>query len=169
MFFFFFKLYTFIGEILLLGQMWRLKEDSNLFQHYITTFCVFSSAIFFLWVTILWNCLLNVVKVSKSFYFSFSFLREKISYLSLVVNFFPFLHFSIYYIRKNIGIGKFFDFRFLMDLHLLGCLENDLTIYIKACLSPICVWYTFCGRASAKTYGWNCIKFYMELHLIINW
>ena len=36
--------------------------------------------------------------------------------------------------EESIGFVKIFDFRFLMDLHALGCLEPDLTISESVCM-----------------------------------
>ena len=40
--------------------------------------------------------------------------------------------------EESIGFVKIFDFRFLMDLHVLGCPEHEFTIFRK-CLC-VCVW-----------------------------
>ena len=40
-------------------------------------------------------------------------------------------------VEERIGFAQIFDFRFLMDLHALGCPEHDLTIFGQ-CLS-VCV------------------------------
>ena len=45
----------------------------------------------------------------------------------------PFL-LSFMKIEKSIGLAQIFDFRFLMDLYVLGSTEHDLTISEK-CLS----------------------------------
>ena len=66
---------------------------------------------------------------------------------------------------------KIFDFRCLMDLHVLGWPEHDLTIFRK-CLS-VCLWvcvYPFvCGRSISRTNEPNFIKLDIELHLNKNW
>ena len=45
------------------------------------------------------------------------------------------------YIKESIDFMKIFDFRFLMDLHVLGCPVHDLTIsgkslsaYVSVCV-----------------------------------
>ena len=43
-------------------------------------------------------------------------------------------------VEESTGFLQIFDFRFLMDLHVLGCSEHDLTIFGK-CLS-VCVCVT---------------------------
>ena len=51
--------------------------------------------------------------------------------------------FAYFYINgKNIGLVQILDFRFLMDLHILGCPERDLTISGK-CLW-VCVSVSLC-------------------------
>ena len=64
--------------------------------------------------------------------------------------FFPFFLFLFFFmsIEETIGFVQIFDFWFLMDLHVLGCPEHDLTIFGK-CLSDcvsvclcICVYVT---------------------------
>ena len=47
--------------------------------------------------------------------------------------------------EESIGFVQIFNFQFLMDLHVLECLDQDLTIsgncisvYLSACL-PVCV------------------------------
>ena len=58
---------------------------------------------------------------------------------------FPFFHIK----RKSMSFMQLFDFRFLIDLHVLGCPENDLTTFgkcLSVCLSvcvSVCV--TVCG------------------------
>ena len=44
--------------------------------------------------------------------------------------------------EESIGFLQIFDFRFLMDLHVLGCPDHDLTISGK-CLS---VWLCVCDK-----------------------
>ena len=39
----------------------------------------------------------------------------------------------------SIGFGKFFNFRFMMDLHVLGCPEHDLTISGKCVSVNVCM------------------------------
>ena len=55
---------------------------------------------------------------------------------------------------------QIFDIRFFIDLHVLGCPEQDLTIFGK-CLSvcvSICVWQKFCGNCISRTNAQNFIK-----------
>ena len=48
-------------------------------------------------------------------------------------------YFLLYTQEESIGFVKIFDFRFLIDLHVLRCPEHDLTIFRK-CLS-VCLYY----------------------------
>ena len=61
-------------------------------------------------------------------------------------------------IKESIGFVKIFDFRFLMDLHILECPEHDLTICGK-CLS-------LCRRVCDKNFV-ACIT--RELMNRISW
>ena len=45
----------------------------------------------------------------------------------------------MYYTEENTGFVKIFDFRFLMDLQVLGCPEHDLTISGKCLCVCVCV------------------------------
>ena len=60
--------------------------------------------------------------------------------------FFPMLgqfyafYFLLYSIEESIGFVKIFDFRFLMDLHVLGCPEHEFTIFRKCLCGCVCVW-----------------------------
>ena len=42
--------------------------------------------------------------------------------------------------EERIGFVQIFDFRFLMDLHVLGCPEHDLTIFGKCLSVCLTVW-----------------------------
>ena len=44
-------------------------------------------------------------------------------------------YFLLYTEEENIGFKKIFDFRFLMHLHVLRCLEHDLSICLPVCLN----------------------------------
>ena len=54
-----------------------------------------------------------------------------------------------------------FNFRFLMDLHVLGCPEHDLTISGKCQSVCLCVLEKIFGKCSSKTNAQNLIKFHI--------
>ena len=57
-----------------------------------------------------------------------------IKIILITINFFFFTSYFSTYIEESIGFAQIFDFRFLRDLHVLECPEQDLTIFGK-CLS----------------------------------
>ena len=50
-------------------------------------------------------------------------------------------------IEESIGFVKIFDFRVLMDLHVLGCPEHDLTISGKCLFVSMCATKNFASVA----------------------
>ena len=67
--------------------------------------------------------------------------------------------FSSIGIEESIGFVQIFDFGFLMDLHILGCPEHDLTIFGKC----ICLCMTNFAASIAQT---NEQNFMEPLHLV---
>ena len=64
------------------------------------------------------------------------------------------IYFPLYFfLFIQIGFVKVFDFRFLMDLHVLGCVKHDLTISRK-CLS-VCL--CFCASVCLCVYDKNFV------------
>ena len=73
---------------------------------------------------------------------------------------------SFYMNRRKYWFCETFNFRFLMDLHVLGCLQHDLTISGK-CLS-VSVREKFCGMCSSSKNAQNFMKFYIQRYPNIN-
>ena len=66
-------------------------------------------------------------------------------------------YFLLYALEKSIGFVKIFEFRFSMDLHVLGYPEHDLTIFRK-CLSVclcVCVDVCLCVCVSVTKILWQ--------------
>ena len=63
------------------------------------------------------------------------------------------IYLSCYFLRieESIGFVLISDFRFLMNLHVLGCPKHDLTISGK-CLPgvSVCVRQNFCGSVARE-------------------
>ena len=65
--------------------------------------------------------------------------------------FLPFL-LSFIKVEENIGFVQIFDFRFLMDLHVLGCPEHDLTLFWKI---SVCLWFCLCVSVCVTKILWQ--------------
>ena len=56
----------------------------------------------------------------------------------------PFLLLSFISVEESNGFFQIFDFRFLMDLHVLGCPEHDLNVFGKCLSDCLCVCLYVC-------------------------
>ena len=85
-----------------------------------------------------------ITKISPSWYCSnqlefviesFESITDSLQYVFILrsLDRYALLYYFLLYSKwgKNIGIPKIFDFRFLTDLHVLGCPEYDFTIFTK--------------------------------------
>ena len=75
-------------------------------------------------------------------------------------------------IEESTSFVQIFDFRFLMDLHVLGCPDHDLAIFESVCLSgcvSVCMRQKFCGKCTSTTNAQNFVKLYILNYTTINW
>ena len=73
--------------------------------------------------------------------------------------------------KKEYVFVKIFDFRFLLDFHVLECPENDFTIFEKLLFVglSVCARQKFYGKCNSRTNAQKFMKLYIQLHLDINW
>ena len=80
--------------------------------------------------------------------------------------------FTFFYVsRRKYSFRAIFDFRFLIDLHILGCPDHDMTISGK-CLSvrlSVCMRQKFYGKCSSRINAQNFMKLYILSYTTINW
>ena len=121
---------------------------------------------YFISCNIKWMCHIKVtLSWNLSSYCNSPSNEKKNGKLIMFLSFSSHLFFSIFYLRKY---WNHENFRLLIFDGFTHFVMSWVQLHYFYKIS-VCMWHKFWICTRAKTIRWNCVQFYIQLHLDINW